>query len=30
VRYIENQLRERYGFVGVPIRIELREGNPRK
>ena len=25
LRFIENQLRERYGFEGVPIRIELRE-----
>ena len=25
LRYIENALREAYGFEGVPIRIELRE-----
>lgn len=25
VRFIENQLRERFGFEGVPIQIELRE-----
>ncbi len=25
LRYIENQLREAYGFEGVPIKIELRE-----
>jgi GTP-binding protein len=30
VRYIENQLRGRYAFEGVPIRIELREGEPKK
>ncbi len=24
-RYLENQLRERYGFFGSPIRIELRD-----
>jgi GTPase len=30
VRFIENQIRERYGFEGVPITIELREGKPRK
>ncbi len=29
VRYIENQIRERYGFAGVPIQIELREGKPK-
>lgn len=26
VRFIENQLRERFGFKGVPLRLELREG----
>lgn len=26
VRFIENRLRETYGFEGVPIKIELREG----
>ena len=30
LRYIENQLRARYGFEGVPIRLELREGEPKK
>ncbi len=29
VRYIENRLREEYGFEGVPIRLELREGEPQ-
>ena len=29
LRFIENQLRERYNFAGVPIRIELREGEPK-
>jgi GTP-binding protein len=24
-RYLENQLRERYGFFGTPIRVELRD-----
>jgi GTP-binding protein len=30
LRFIENQLRARYGFKGVPIRSELREGKPRE
>ena len=30
LRYIENQIREKYGFEGVPIRIELREEKPRR
>ena len=30
VRFIENQIRETYGFEGVPIQIELREGKPKK
>jgi len=30
LRYIENRLREKFGFEGVPIRIELREEKPRK
>ncbi len=30
IRFIENQLREKYGFDGVPIKIELREGKPKK
>lgn len=29
MRYIENQLRERYSFEGVPLKLELREGKPR-
>lgn len=31
-RYLENQIRERYGFFGTPIRIELRDamGERRK
>lgn len=29
IRFVENQLRERYGFAGVPIQIELREGGDR-
>ncbi len=27
LRYIENQLREKFGFEGVPLKIELREGD---
>jgi GTP-binding protein len=30
VRFIENVLRDKYGFEGVPITIELREGRPSK
>lgn len=30
MRYIENQLREKYSFEGTPIKIELREGPPKK
>lgn len=29
LRFIDNQLREKYGFSGVPIKLELREGKPR-
>jgi GTPase len=29
MRFLENQLREKYGFEGVPIHLELREGKPR-
>ena len=29
VRFIENQLREAYGFKGVPIKLELREEKPK-
>jgi len=29
LRFIENQLRAHYNFAGVPIRIELREGEPK-
>ncbi len=28
LRFIENQLRDRYGFAGVPIKLELRQGSP--
>lgn len=28
LRYIENRLRTEYGFEGVPIKLELREGKP--
>ena len=30
LRFIENRLREEYGFEGVPVRLELREGEPQK
>ena len=30
LRFLENQLRDRYGFAGVPIRLEVREGNPKE
>jgi GTPase len=30
LRYIENQIRERYPFDGVPITLELRQGDPQK
>jgi GTP-binding protein len=30
VRFVENQLRAKYGFEGVPIHIELREEKKRK
>ena len=29
VRFIENRIREKYGFEGVPIHIELRQGKPK-
>ncbi len=29
LRFIENRLREEYGFEGVPIKLELREGEPQ-
>ena len=29
LRFIENRLREAFGFEGVPIKIELREGKPK-
>ncbi len=29
MRFIENELRARYGFAGVPITLELREGAPK-
>ncbi len=25
-RYIENNLREQYGFIGTPLRLRFREG----
>lgn len=28
-RFIENQIRERYNFEGVPIKLELREEKPK-
>jgi len=30
MRFLENQLREKYGFEGVPLHLELREGKPRE
>ena len=30
MRFIENQIREAYGFEGVPIRIELREEKKKR
>ena len=30
LRFIENRIREKYGFEGVPITLELREGKPKK
>ena len=30
LRFVENQIREQYGFEGVPIKLELREGEPRR
>lgn len=30
LRFLENRLRERFDFEGVPIRFELREGKPRE
>ncbi|HRK36634.1 MAG TPA: hypothetical protein PLJ47_18700, partial [Candidatus Hydrogenedentes bacterium] len=30
LRFIENQLREKFGFEGVPITIELREGERKE
>lgn len=29
MRYIENQIRAQYGFDGVPIKLELREGKAK-
>jgi GTP-binding protein len=28
-RFIENELRRKYGFAGVPIHMEFREGRPK-
>lgn len=30
MRFLENRLREKYGFDGVPLRFELREGQPKE
>ncbi len=30
LRFIENQLRAKFGFEGVPLKVELREGEPRE
>ncbi len=30
LRFIENQLRAKFGFEGVPLTIELREGEPKE
>jgi len=30
MRFIENKIREKYGFEGVPIRLELREEKSKK
>lgn len=30
LRFVENRLRERYGFEGVPVRLELREEKSRR
>jgi predicted GTPase len=30
MRFIENRLREKYGFEGVPVRLELREEKREK
>lgn len=30
LRFIENELRAQYGFEGVPIKLELREGAPKE
>ncbi|MGC9055068.1 MAG: ribosome biogenesis GTPase Der, partial [Candidatus Hydrogenedens sp.] len=27
LRYIENSIRERYNLIGVPIKIQLQEGD---
>ena len=29
-RFTENQLRLRFGFEGVPLRLEFREGAPKR
>ena len=30
LRYLENRFREKYGFEGVPLHIELREEKPKR
>ena len=30
IRFLENQLREQYGFTGVPIKLELKEEKRKK
>ena len=29
LRFVENQIRAKYGFEGVPLKLELREGKPK-
>jgi GTPase len=29
IRFVQNRLREKFGFSGVPINIEIREGKPK-
>ncbi|MFA6243094.1 MAG: ribosome biogenesis GTPase Der [Candidatus Hydrogenedentales bacterium] len=30
LRYVENRIREKFGFEGVPITVELRQSNPKE